>query len=71
MNVISPGLVKTSAYSGMSDDQREAMYQNTAAQLPAGRVGEPEDIAAMALQIMANPYLTGAVIDIDGGSLLV
>ena len=71
VNVISPGLVKTSAYSGTSDDQREAMYQNTAAQLPAGRVGEPEDIAAMALQIMANPYLTGAVIDIDGGSLLV
>ncbi|MBE7380635.1 MAG: SDR family oxidoreductase [Leptolyngbya sp. SIO1E4] len=71
VNVISPGLVKTPAYSGIPEAQREAMYQNTAAQLPTGRVGEPEDVAAMALQLMMNPYLTGTVIDIDGGSLLV
>ena len=71
VNVISPGLVKTAAYDGMSDEQREGIYQTAAAHLPVRRVGEPEDIADMALQIMTNPYLTGAVLDIDGGSLLV
>lgn len=71
VNVISPGLVKTPAYSGMPDDQREAMYQNTAQSLPARRVGEPQDIAEIAIQILTNPYVTGTVIDIDGGSLLV
>ena len=70
VNVISPGLVKTSAYSGIPEVQREATYQSTAAQLPVQRVGEPEDIAAMVLQVMTNPYLTGTVIDIDGGGLL-
>ena len=71
VNVISPGLVKTSAYKDMPDKQREALYENTAASLLSRRVGEPEDIASMALQIMTTPYLTGTVIDIDGGSLLV
>ena len=71
VNVISPGLVKTPAYKDMPDAQREAMYKNAADSLPSQRVGEPEDIASMALQIMTNPYLTGNVIDIDGGSRLV
>ncbi|MGF1521450.1 MAG: SDR family oxidoreductase [Leptolyngbyaceae cyanobacterium] len=71
VNVIAPGLVKTAAYSNMPEEQREAMYQNTAAQLPARRIGTPEDIAAMTLQVMTNPYMTGVVVDIDGGSLLV
>ncbi|PZD73339.1 3-oxoacyl-[acyl-carrier-protein] reductase FabG [Acaryochloris thomasi RCC1774] len=71
VNVISPGLVKPPIYSDMPEEQREAMYKNTAEQLPVQRIGLPEDIAAIALQIMTNPYLTGTVIDIDGGSLFV
>lgn len=70
VNVISPGLVMTSAYEGMPDAQREAMFQRTAQQLPVKRVGMPEDIADIALQLMTNRYITGTVIDIDGGGLL-
>ena len=71
VNVIAPGLVKTPVYSNMPEAQREALYESTAALLPVGQVGEPEDIAAVALMLMTNPYITGTVIDVDGGSLLV
>ncbi|MEL6402379.1 MAG: SDR family oxidoreductase [Cyanobacteria bacterium J06626_4] len=71
VNVIAPGLVKTPAYSAMPDSERQAMYDSAAKALPVGRVGEPEDIAAVALMLMNNPYVTGTVIDVDGGSRLV
>jgi NAD(P)-dependent dehydrogenase (short-subunit alcohol dehydrogenase family) len=71
VNVISPGLVATSAYEKMPEDQREAMFQNTANRLPVGRIGNPEEIAATVLHLMENGYITGAVIDIDGGALVM
>ena len=39
--------------------------------LPIGRVIGPEDVAALAVDIMTNTALTGATYDIDGGQQLV
>jgi NAD(P)-dependent dehydrogenase (short-subunit alcohol dehydrogenase family) len=41
------------------------------ATLPVGRVSGPDDIAALAVHIMTNTALTGAIYDIDGGQQLV
>ncbi|MGD1940610.1 MAG: SDR family oxidoreductase [Leptolyngbyaceae cyanobacterium] len=71
VNVIAPGLVKTPAYSALPDSERQAMYDSAAKALPVGQVGAAEDIAAVALMLMTNPYMTGAIIDVDGGSRLV
>lgn len=71
VNVISPGVVKTPIYSEMPEDKREQMYEQTAEMLPVGRMGEPEDIASMTLAVMTNPYMTGMVIDVNGGKFLV
>lgn len=71
VNTISPGLVKTPAYDGMPKEQREGMYQAQAQALPVGKVGDPEDIAAITLMLMTNPHTTGTVIDVDGGGLLI
>jgi len=72
VNVISPGLVQgTEAYARMPDAVREAMYAATAARLPAGIVGDADSIAGPALSLLASPYATGSVLDIDGGGLLV
>lgn len=71
VNVIAPGLVKTPAYSAMPDSERQAMYESAAKALPVGQVGEPEDIAAVALMLMTNPHITGTVLDVDGGNRLV
>lgn len=71
VNVISPGIVKTPIYSDMPQDKREEMYRQTAEKLPVDQVGEPEDIASITLAVMTNPYMTGTVIDVNGGGFLV
>jgi NAD(P)-dependent dehydrogenase (short-subunit alcohol dehydrogenase family) len=38
--------------------------------LPVKRVGLPSDIASVAIELMSNGFITGTVIDIDGGGLL-
>jgi NAD(P)-dependent dehydrogenase (short-subunit alcohol dehydrogenase family) len=38
--------------------------------VPLGRVGQPEEVAAAILLTMTNPYMTGSTIDVDGGVLL-
>ncbi len=45
------------------------MFKASAERLPVGRVGQPEDIGAMILQVMQNGFLTGAVIEVDGGAM--
>jgi NAD(P)-dependent dehydrogenase (short-subunit alcohol dehydrogenase family) len=71
VNVVSPGLVQgTSAYDGMPAAARDAMYANAAAGLPAGIVGDADSVAGPALGLLASPYATGSVLDIDGGALL-
>jgi NAD(P)-dependent dehydrogenase (short-subunit alcohol dehydrogenase family) len=46
------------------------MFANVAGGLPVKRVGLPSDIASVAVELMANGFITGAVIDVDGGGLL-
>ena len=70
VNVVSPGLTDTEAYSGMDDTSRQAMLERAAGSLPAGKAGSPEDLAQGYLFAIDNPYVTGAVIDIDGGALI-
>ncbi|WP_377159107.1 SDR family oxidoreductase [Roseateles sp. UC29_93] len=70
INVVSPGLTDTEAYDGMAPAARDAMLTRAASTLPAGRAGRPQDIAAGYLFVIDNPFVTGAVIDIDGGALI-
>jgi|NOAtaT_6_FD_contig_41_7343238_length_2114_multi_6_in_0_out_0_2 NAD(P)-dependent dehydrogenase (short-subunit alcohol dehydrogenase family) len=67
VNVVSPGMTETPAYDGIPEAQRREMFRSTAAQLPVGRIGQPEDIALGALMLMQNPFATGVILDLDGG----
>lgn len=71
VNVVSPGLTDTPAYATMPDDARKKMFAAVAKRLPVGRVGRPEDIASLTLELMRNSFLTGLVVDVDGGAMLV
>jgi NAD(P)-dependent dehydrogenase (short-subunit alcohol dehydrogenase family) len=71
VNVVSPGLTDTPAYATMPDDARKGMFAAVAKRLPVGRVGRPEDIASLTLELMRNSFLTGLVVDVDGGAMLV
>ena len=71
VNVISPGMTRdTGAYLGMPDQAREEMFSGVAQSLPVKRVGLPSDIASVAIELMSNSFITGTVIDVDGGGLL-
>ncbi|MEG3219545.1 SDR family oxidoreductase [Vibrio gigantis] len=70
VNAVSPGLTMTEAYKNMDESARTAMYDNAKSNLPAGKVGEPSEIAMGYLFAINNPYVTGSIIDIDGGALL-
>jgi NAD(P)-dependent dehydrogenase (short-subunit alcohol dehydrogenase family) len=71
VNVISPGMTAgTGAYLKMPDAAREGMFDSIAQRLPVGRVGRPEDIADAAAMLMTNGFITGIVLDVDGGGLI-
>lgn len=70
VNVVSPGLTDTEAYAGMDAAARTAMLDRAATSLPVGRYGRAEDLAQGYLLAIDNPFMTGAIIDIDGGALI-
>ncbi|MAE92229.1 MAG: short chain dehydrogenase [Pelagibaca sp.] len=70
VNCISPGLIKTEMYDTLDGDGRKTMFDGAAERLPVGRVGTPENIATQALALMANPYMTGSTIFVDGGGAI-
>ncbi|MEE2976938.1 MAG: SDR family oxidoreductase [Pseudomonadota bacterium] len=68
VNVISPGVVDTDVWGAPAD--RQAMLARIGSGLPVGRVGTPDDLAQGYLLAMTNGFMTGAIIDIEGGGLL-
>ncbi|MCL1060222.1 SDR family oxidoreductase [Shewanella gelidimarina] len=70
VNAVSPGLTMTTAYKNMDTPSREAMYENAKRNLPAGKAGTAADIAMAYVMAISNPYMTGSIIDVDGGALV-
>ncbi|WP_085657006.1 SDR family oxidoreductase [Pseudomonas sp. B11(2017)] len=70
VNVISPGVTDTEAYAGMDESQRAAMFARTSAALPVGRIGTPQELADAFTLVMENGFISGSIIDVDGGGLL-
>nr|WP_281397094.1 SDR family NAD(P)-dependent oxidoreductase [Sphingobium boeckii] len=68
VNVIAPGYFETEMMDGFAPD--EAGKAILLREVPAGRFGGFEDIGGLSLAIIANSYLNGAVIPLDGGYLL-
>ena len=65
VNTIAPGFIETDMTRALDDAQRDAM----ASQIPLGRLGAPEDIAAAVL-FLASPagaYVTGETLNVNGG----
>lgn len=71
VNAIRPGTVDTPMTQRILGDRREEALAAEAARLPAGRIGQPEDLADAICFLMQNPYVTGITLTVDGGRLLV
>ncbi|MFK0333835.1 SDR family oxidoreductase [Rhizobium sp. NPDC090275] len=70
VNTVSPGLIDTPLYAKMDDAARQAMFDKTAARLPARRVGQPVDIAQAILFVATNPFVSGSTVTVDGGGTI-
>jgi len=66
-NVICPGLIQTKFSEALW--KNEEMLTKSVRKLPIARIGQPDDIAGMALYLAseASAYTTGAVFSVDGG----
>ena len=70
VNTVSPGLIATALWSKIDAEARDRIYEGAAARLPAGRVGQPEDVANAVLYLASTPYATGSTVLVDGGGAI-
>ncbi|MBD1570537.1 SDR family oxidoreductase [Aliivibrio sp. S10_S31] len=70
VNAVSPGLTATTAYKNMDTASRESMYETAKQNLPVGNIGNASDVAMAYVLAVTNPYMTGSIIDVDGGALI-
>jgi 3-oxoacyl-[acyl-carrier protein] reductase len=65
VNCIAPGFIDTDMTRALPEEQKTALLQ----QIPLGKLGNPEDVAA-AVAFLASPqaaYITGATLHVNGG----
>lgn len=65
-NAVCPGPIDTEIMGGkLTDDRKEWMSRD----IPVGRVGQPEDVAAMVNFLLSEEaaFVSGATINVDGG----
>lgn len=76
VNAIAPGGIATPGVAAMSQggsvEQQAAASKEFMAKIPMHRMGEPDDIAKVALFLASDmsSYMTGSQIVVDGGALL-
>ncbi|RZK02665.1 MAG: SDR family oxidoreductase [Novosphingobium sp.] len=66
-NAIAPGVVTHARFEAVLDPE---VVAGMAARIPVGRLGRPEDIAAMGALLMSDEgsFITGQVLSVDGGN---
>tara|TARA_Y100001960_G_C14187274_1_gene593202 strand:+ start:123 stop:443 length:321 start_codon:yes stop_codon:yes gene_type:complete len=69
VNCIAPGLIKTPMTSALNSDQIEKLMYS----IPAGRFGEPEDVAACAVFLASEEaaYVNGQTLHVNGGMAMI
>ena len=67
-NAVAPGFIETDMTAVLSDKAKEAMEAN----IPLKRGGKPEDVANAVLFLASDmaSYITGQVINVDGGMVM-
>jgi 3-oxoacyl-[acyl-carrier protein] reductase len=68
-NCIAPGFIGTAMTEALTEDQKAKINE----QIPAGRMGDPADIAAAALYLASDEaaYVTGQTLHVNGGMAMI
>ena len=68
VNAIAPGFIKTDMTTKLPAELQESMLK----MIPLNRFGEPSDVANLALFLVSEKsnYITGHVIQVDGGMVM-
>ncbi len=68
VNSVAPGFIDTDMTRALNDNQRSVMLE----QIPLGRLGQAEEIAAVVAFLAGEPagYITGATIPVNGGMFM-
>lgn len=68
VNAVAPGLIDTDMTAALSEKIKELMLQ----EIPAGRMGTPEDVANAVAFLVSDQaaYITGQVLSVDGGMVM-
>jgi NAD(P)-dependent dehydrogenase (short-subunit alcohol dehydrogenase family) len=67
VNAVSPGIIETPWWDKVPEDQRKAVFAASSASNPVRRLGRAEDVADAILFLVCNTFMTGTVIECDGG----
>ena len=70
VNVVSPGPIRTPGLCELvPDEHRQGLFDALAAQVPLGRLGEPQEIGKVVafLASDASSFINGAELFVDGG----
>src|SRR5947208_1265230 len=67
-NAVAPGFIETAMTAVLSDE----LKQSSIKQIPLGRVGTPDDVASAAVFLASEEasYITGHVLNVNGGMLM-
>ncbi|WP_445766496.1 3-oxoacyl-ACP reductase FabG [Rheinheimera sp.] len=69
VNAIAPGFIDTDMTKELTEEQKQAIFS----QVPANRLGQPDEIAATVAFLASNQaaYITGETIHVNGGMYMV
>ncbi len=64
VNVVAPGVIRTRFHDAMTPETKKHNLDN---RIPLHREGTPEQVARLIAELVANDYITGETLVIDGG----
>jgi 3-oxoacyl-[acyl-carrier protein] reductase len=65
VNAVAAGLIDTQMNARLSPEETTAFLEN----VPMGKIGSPNDVARVAFFLAGEKYVTGQIINVDGGLL--
>jgi NAD(P)-dependent dehydrogenase (short-subunit alcohol dehydrogenase family) len=68
VNCVCPGLIRTRIWDWIPEEQQEQRFSELTAKLLLPRIGEPDEAAQAYLYLMTCGYVTGQVLQVEGGS---